>query len=150
MSEKPCDDRDEKDKIEPGTHITEGGIRAGGNITAGGHIAGRDLYAGDTRVEVNTFHRWQAEVVEKIEQSPIPEAQKQDVKEQVEKIRTEAEKGKDADPGRLEWLINTLSAMAPDIFDVVVATLGSPLAGIGLVLKKIGEKARVEAKGQSG
>ena len=62
------------------------------------------------------------------------------------KISAEAAKGARADPGRLERLINTLAAMAPDIFDVAVTTLTNPFAGIGLVLKKIGERAKLEAK----
>ncbi len=37
--------------------------------------------------------------------------------------------------------------MAPDILDVVVATLGNPLAGIGVAIKKIAEKAKEETAG---
>lgn len=61
----------------------------------------------------------------------------------VEQVVKEAEKGEEADPSRIERLLNTISAMAPDILDVAVATIGNPLAGIGLVIKKIGEKAKV-------
>jgi hypothetical protein len=32
--------------------------------------------------------------------------------------------------------------MAPDILDVVVATLGNPLAGLGVAAKKIAKKAK--------
>jgi hypothetical protein len=55
-------------------------------------------------------------------------------------------KGDQAEPSRLEKLINTLSVMAPDIFEVAVATLANPLAGIGLAVKKIGDKAKLEAE----
>jgi hypothetical protein len=61
----------------------------------------------------------------------------------VEQVVKEAEKGEQADPSRIERLINTISAMAPDILDVIVTTIGNPLSGIGLVVKKIGEKAKV-------
>lgn len=61
----------------------------------------------------------------------------------VEQVVKEAEKGEGADPSRIERLLNTISAMAPDILDVIVATIGNPLSGIGLVIKKIGEKAKV-------
>lgn len=61
----------------------------------------------------------------------------------VEQVVKEAEKGEQADPSRIERLLNTISAMAPDILDVVVATIGNPLSGIGMVIKKIGEKAKV-------
>jgi hypothetical protein len=65
----------------------------------------------------------------------------------VEEVVKEAEQGEKADPSRIERLLNTLSAMAPDILDVVVATIKNPLAGIGLVIKKIGEKAKVSKVG---
>jgi hypothetical protein len=61
----------------------------------------------------------------------------------VEQVVKEAEKGETAYPSRIERLLNTISAMAPDILDVIVATVGNPLSGIGLVIKKIGEKAKV-------
>ena len=64
----------------------------------------------------------------------------------VEQVVKEAEKGEKADPSRIERLLNTLSAMAPDILDVIVTTIKNPLAGIGLVIKKIGEKAKVTRK----
>jgi hypothetical protein len=35
--------------------------------------------------------------------------------------------------------------MAPDILDVVVATLVNPLAGLGVAAKKIADKAKEEA-----
>jgi len=37
---------------------------------------------------------------------------------------------------RLKW--------APDVLDVVVATLANPLAGLGVAVKKIAEKAKEE------
>jgi hypothetical protein len=74
----------------------------------------------------------------------LPE-DKTDLKGNIAKIAEEVSQGRKANPGRLERLINTISGMAPDIFEVAVATLASPLAGIGLVVKKIGERAKVEA-----
>jgi hypothetical protein len=36
--------------------------------------------------------------------------------------------------------------MAPDILDVVVATLGGPFSGLGVAAKKIAEKAKADVK----
>ena len=74
----------------------------------------------------------------------VSRAEKNDMKQQIDKIGEEAQKGQKAELGRLEKLINTLNVMSSDIFDVVVATLANPLAGIGLVIKKIGDKAKIE------
>jgi hypothetical protein len=43
-------------------------------------------------------------------------------------------------------MIITICVMAPDILDVVIATIANPLAGLGLVSKKIAEKAKVSLK----
>ena len=61
----------------------------------------------------------------------------------VEQVVKEAEKGQEADAGRIERLLNMITAMVPDILDVIITTIGNPLAGVGLVIKKIGDKAKV-------
>lgn len=61
----------------------------------------------------------------------------------VEEVVKEAEQGEKANPTRIERLLNSLSAMAPDILDVVIATIKNPLSGIGLVIEKIRDKAKV-------
>ena len=73
---------------------------------------------------------------------------KKDLKDTIAKIKAEAQKAEQADPGRLERLLNSIAVMGPDIFEVVVTTLTSPLNGIGLVLKKIGDKAKLERQTQ--
>ncbi len=75
----------------------------------------------------------------------LPE-DKADLKDTVAKVADEVSKGKQANAGRLERLLNTISSMAPDIFEVAVASLANPLAGIGLVATKIGDRAKVGAK----
>jgi hypothetical protein len=72
--------------------------------------------------------------------------EKQDLKDQIGKIQAESERGTALDTGRLEKLINTLAVIGPDVFEVATATLANPLAGIGVVLKKIGDRARLERK----
>ena len=64
----------------------------------------------------------------------------------VKQVASEANKGKKADKNRLERLLNSIFAMSPEIFDVAITTLVSPLAGIGLVAKKVGEKAKIMQK----
>lgn len=117
------------------------------NVGTGASIAaGRGAKASVINNEsLSSITKWMTQITKKINSLPdISQAEKEDIKQQVEKIRNEARKGTKAEVGRLEKLINTLSVIAPDIFDVVVATLANPLAGIGLVIKKIGDKAKLE------
>jgi hypothetical protein len=76
-------------------------------------------------------------------------ADKTDLKENVAKVADEVSKGKQADSGRLERLLNVILSLAPDIFDVAIATLANPLAGLGLVAKKIGERAKLDRQAAS-
>ncbi len=91
------------------------------------------------------WSEWRVQMGTWIDARPnISADDKQDLKEQIGKIQTEAAKGERMDSGRLEKLINILSVIAPDVFEVAVTTLANPLEGIGLALKKIGSRARLE------
>jgi hypothetical protein len=78
------------------------------------------------------------------EQTRYSTSEKQDLKDQIGKIQAEADRGAAMDMSRVEKLINTLAVIGPDVFEVAAATLANPLAGIGVALKKIGDRARLE------
>lgn len=71
---------------------------------------------------------------------------KEDLKAEVEEIQstvTEAvQNNEEIDESFLTRRFRSIAKMAPDILDVVVATLGNPLAGMGVAAKKIAEKAK--------
>ncbi|MBI5030823.1 MAG: hypothetical protein HZB51_09870 [Chloroflexi bacterium] len=123
----------------------KGGVHiSGGSVHAGRDIVGGNSYNID-HVQTVNFLDWRAQMDKQIDaQTQLAPADKQDLKDTVAKIADEGAKGKQANPGRIEKLINTLAAMAPDIFEVATTTLANPLAGIGLTLKKIGDKAKLE------
>ena len=76
-------------------------------------------------------------------------ADKEDIKAEVKEIQstvTEAtQKNEKVDEGFLSRRFRNIARMAPDVLDVVVATLGNPLAGLGVAVKKIAEKAKEDA-----
>ena len=75
-----------------------------------------------------------------------PEDPKQDkakLEAQVKKIEAEAAKGEEADKAKLERWIRTLAKMAPDIVEVMAASLAGPVAGFTVVFKKIVERANM-------
>jgi hypothetical protein len=150
------------------TNVTEGGITmgAGASIQASGNVSARDniatsggqvIQAGagstvtvgaDPLAYANFLKEitdWETRMKEKVGAlSNLSEEDRKELKQKLSQVKMEAIKGQQADPGRLEKLVNTLGALAPDMFEVAVTTLASPLGGIGLALKKIGEKAKVE------
>jgi hypothetical protein len=76
---------------------------------------------------------------------PDPEVDKAEIAETVRRIEEEVKKGEDAAPGKVERWLKTLALMAKDIFDVTVACLAHPVAGIAEVVRKVAAKARAEA-----
>jgi len=132
------------DRVTRGDVITVGEVGAGAAVAAG---RGAAASVGESSELVAALAQWQAQMEAKIEKQPdLSTDDKKDLKDQVGKIQAEAAKGEQADVGRLERLVNTLGVMAPDIFEVAVATLANPIAGIGLVFKKVGDKAKLEQK----
>jgi cell division septum initiation protein DivIVA len=75
-------------------------------------------------------------------------ADKEDLKTDVKEIQIAvtqaAQKNEKLDEGFLSRRFRNIARMAPDVLDVVVATLGNPLAGLGVTVKKIAEKANQE------
>lgn len=78
--------------------------------------------------------------------SPDADVDKDEIKETVKKIENEAERGEEANPNKIERWLKTLETMAPDIFEVAVATWANPVAGLGLVLKKVAEKVKASTE----
>jgi hypothetical protein len=75
-------------------------------------------------------------------------ADKEDLKAEVKEIQstvtTAAQKNEKIDESFLARRFRNIARMAPDLLDVVVATLGNPLAGLGVAAKKIADKAKAE------
>ena len=137
--------------VEIGTvqgDMVQGDKNVIGNVGAGAAVAqGRGATANvtNTTINITIWNAWRNQMMTWIDaRANLSAEDKQDAKEQVEKITAEATKGQQADPQRLERFINRLAEYGPDIFEVAVTTLSNPLAGIGLVLKKVADRAKLE------
>lgn len=67
---------------------------------------------------------------------------KPSVENAIKKLEEEAAKGDGADENKLEAWIGFLADIAPDVFEVAVTTFANPALGLGMVFKKIADKAR--------
>ena len=113
------------------------------------NIAGRDITSNQTTtsssvIEINQLFD---QLYTAIEIRPeTPAADKEDLKAEVEEIQSTvteaAKKNKEVEESFLSRRFRNIARVAPDVLDVVVATLGSPLAGLGVAAKKIAEKAK--------
>lgn len=115
---------------------------AGGNIST--HHTTTGLSAADIK---QLFDQLYAAIETNAKTSP---AEKEDLKAEVKEIQTTvteaAQKNEKVDEGFLSRRFRNIARMAPDVLDVVVATLGNPLAGLGVAVKKIAEKAKEETQ----
>jgi len=111
---------------------------AGGNITTHNTVNG--LSAADIKQLFDSLY------TSIDSHANVSVADKNDLKAEVEEIQstvTEAvKKNEKIDESFLTRRFRSISKMAPDILDVVVATLGNPLAGLGVAVKKIADKAK--------
>jgi hypothetical protein len=134
-----------------------GNISIGGNVgpgTAVGYgasiksdnIAGRDIIVGTSVKDITAAL---AQLYMAIEAKSFPsETAAQEVREAVEIIEAENEKGQEANEKVVRMSFRTLAQMAPDIWEVAIATFTNPMLGISTVVKKIAERAKLEASGR--
>src|ERR1044071_2520609 len=115
---------------------------AGGNITTHHTVTG--LSAAEIR---QLFDGLYSQIDARANTSP---ADKEDIKAEVKEIQSTitaaAQKNEKIDESFLARRFRNIARMAPDVLEVVVATLGNPLAGLGVAVKKIAEKAKEETK----
>lgn len=142
---------EDKDRKESWRITTGGGAYIEGGVTvSGGDFVGRDQVVYGDKVHGgagNELARLFSGVYRQIEERPEdPDVDKEDLAETVQKIEQEAAKGDEANPTKTERWLRFLGQMAPDILDVTVACLTSPIAGVATVIRKIAEKAKEEAQ----
>jgi hypothetical protein len=142
---------EDKDRNESRRITTDGGAYIEGAVSVtGGDFVGRDQVVHGNKVHGATgdeLARLFAGVYRQIEARPEdPDVDKAELAETVQKIEQEAAKGDEANPTKTERWLRFLGQMAPDILDVTVACLTSPIAGVATVIRKIAEKAKEEAQ----
>lgn len=132
-----------------------GGVNVGdisnisGNVNvAGGNITTHQTTTGLSAAEIKQLFDG---LYKDIDARPeLPRADKEDIKAEVQEIQSTvtqaAQKNEKIDEGFLSRRFRNIARMAPDLLDVVVATLANPLAGLGVAAKKIAEKAKEETK----
>jgi hypothetical protein len=108
---------------------------------------GRKAQASVTHVVQNVelareFERIQEQIAARPED---PDLDKEELSATVAQIEEEVGKGEEANPSKVERWLRFLAMMAPDILDVVLATLSGPIPGITTAIRKIAEKAKEES-----
>lgn len=71
-----------------------------------------------------------------------PDIDKEEISETVQRIEQEVKKGDQTNDSKLRRWMENLNKMAPDIVEVILASLSGPVSGLTAVLKKVAEHAR--------
>ena len=132
--------RSGKPRTVRGDQQTIGNV-SGGAIVVQGRNAKVTVYQGIQGTELAPLFD---KVYKSIEELPkANSAEKQEIAENAKRIETEvAEKGEQANQTSLQRWMENIQKMAPDIVDVILASLGGPLSAATTVLKKIAERAK--------
>jgi hypothetical protein len=134
---------------------TDGGAYVGGNVnTGGGDFTGRDkttttIVTGNNNVVGSTVtlqEQYLQQIYTSIEERPNTDPiDKEDLKGLVNEIKAEDDKGEQADESFIARRMRNIQRMAPDILEVIIATIANPVAGFGVVAKKVAGKMKAEA-----
>jgi hypothetical protein len=123
---------------------TGGGAYIGGNVSVdhGSKFVGRDDYS-TTGLSGDEIAGLFETIYARIEvRQADPDAPRADIKETVEVIEAQVKQGDNADQKMLGVSLKSLKRMAPDIWEVVVATFANPALGIATVISKIMQQAK--------
>jgi len=124
---------------------TGGGTYFEGQIkTEGGDVVGRDQTInynyGTSTADLGQLFEVIYRQIEA--RAADPDVDKTEIVAEVKRIEAEAAKGEGANPNKVERWLGSLAQMAPDILDVVVASLTNPAAGVATVIRKIAQQAK--------
>lgn len=132
-------------KSPPSIHIT--GENVVGAINAAGRAKVDVSQSSVHKTDDLSFERLFELLEERISARPEdPNVDKQEIQEQVNQIKVEAAKREEANINKLERWIRNLFGMAPDIAEVMVASLGGPISGLTAVIQKIAAKVKAESE----
>jgi hypothetical protein len=122
-----------------------------GGVVIGGNVTGSNIVTGDNNVITTTTtitlqKQYIQQIFADIDKDPaLTQDDKEDLKSEVTELQKEDENGQRADETRVSRHLRNIKRMAPDILDVVLGMIANPVAGFGMVAKKVAEKMKTEA-----
>ena len=115
-------------------------------IIIGGKVSHSNIITGDDNVVdsiINMQQKHIQQIFDAIEFRPETDLlDKEDLKAAVDEIAKEDRKGENADESFIARRLRNIQRIAPDILDVVLATIADSAAGFGVIAKKVAEKMK--------
>jgi hypothetical protein len=135
-----------KANIRGDQNVMTGKVSSGGIVMQGGraNVVTVHQFKGADAKELTALFEKLYQYIES--RPPDPNVEKEEIIGTVQKIESEATKEEEANPTKLGRWMDNLNQMAPDIVDVILASLGGPVSGVTAVLKKVADHARQQSK----
>jgi uncharacterized protein associated with vWA-MoxR-VMAP ternary system len=140
MTGKLKNNRGRTTQIEGDQNVIEGSISGGVIVQGRGARVNVQQTSGTNDKELSAlFEKLYATIQSR---PPDPNIDKEEISQSVQKIEQEIKKGDQANDSKLKRWLEGLDKMAPDIVDVIFASLGGPVSGLTAVLKKVAKRVR--------
>jgi len=122
--------------------MIQGGINITGNVEIkDSKIAGRD----NIEKEIVNLNISFAPVYHALKESKrIAPATKKTLEKQIKQIEQEVKKGDKAKAPFIQERLENIQKMAPDISEVMIASLQNPVAGVSLAIQKVVKKFQAD------
>jgi|SRR5687768_15254608 len=140
-------------KKRPSDKQTNVKVRDISGVSGSVNVAGGDITTHQTTTGLSAAEIKQLfdQLYTRIDSRPeTSSANKEDLKAEVKEIQTTiteaAQKNEKVEEGFLLRRFRNIARMAPDLLDVIVATLANPLAGLGIAIGKLAQKAKEETE----
>lgn len=114
-----------------------------GSVVIGGNVNQSLIVTGDHN-RIITASKFK-DVYQRVEErGNLPSTDKADLRSELQAFEDDDKKGPEANEGFLAQRLRNIKRIAPDILDVVIATITNPAAGFGMIAKKVAEKMKSE------
>ena len=118
------------------------------SVVVQGNISNSKIVTGDhSRIASSSKFSTIYKQVE--ERSDLSSTDKTDLKSELQTFEDEDKKGPESNEGFLAQKLRNIRRIAPDILDVIIATIANPAAGFGMIAKKVAEKMKQEVNKQA-
>ena len=118
------------------------------SVVVQGNISNSKIVTGDhSRIASSSKFSTIYKQVE--ERYDLSSTDKTDLKSELQTFEDEDKKGTESNEGFLAQKLRNIRRIAPDILDVIIATIANPAAGFGMIAKKVAEKMKQEVNKQA-
>jgi hypothetical protein len=118
---------------------------SGDGLVINGDVTGSKIVNSKVSNVTNTSNFF-LPIYRAVEESQLSPVEKNDLKAEIADVEAEIQKGDAADESFLTRRLHSIERMAPDILDVILTTFANPVAGLGMVAKKVADKIKAETK----